>query len=730
MRPHPLTGSPSGTLTSPLTRLAVVALVSLCLGLFGCGDSTGGNGDGGNGGGNGSGDGAGGGPGGGGGIIVGTLPEVELDPNDLDRVIVEAALEVGEFVEETVGIINTGDGVLTVRGYELEYTPTAGGDDGDHPAFELLNAFDTEIEVHPQGGETFPQRAEIRVRFTRKEDGLPRAATLRIETDDPDEDEILVNFSTESGLPRLNATPGEIDFALVAQGETGEKELTLLNVGSKTLLVSGFQVTNYRFGVKGDGFDIGGILGGPTSVDLPEAIPVGAGSTKGITVTFFSDSAQPAEGNLIIFSNDPDTGVSGLLVPLSANKNGPCIEVDPRSVSFGGKLVGQLAEIEVEISSCGTEPLSITGLRLTDDSSTDFALDEDAILALNEDQVVTELTPLIVPVNDFVKVPIQFVPDEINPKDADNVPIPDEGTFIIESNAFEAYIEVPVVGAGAEEDCPVAVIQIEEGEEVIPQTVLHLDGTGSYAPFGQIESWTWTVEQPDGNQQLFIPSPTAPDPVFYANTVGIYTFTLEVRDENNTKSCQPDVRQVVVQPDQAIHVELTWQTPGDEDETDDGVAAGTDVDLHFTHPNATGPDYDDNDVPDPWFDDQWDCFWYNGQPNWGSFDPEAGDDPSLDRDDTNGAGPENLNISIPEDGALYHIGVHFWADHGFGPVKAAVKVFTYATEIYAEGDVDLEEKDMWCVGAVNWPEPEVSSCEPKVPDGIVSDYVNPFFLSF
>ena len=85
------------------------------------------------------------------------------------------------------------------------------------------------------------------------------------------------------------------------------------------------------------------------------------------------------------------------------------------------------------------------------------------------------------------------------------------------------------------------MIQVEEGDEVIPQTVLHLDGTQSYAPFGAITAWIWTVEQPDGSQEVFVPSATAPQPIFQANVVGLYTFTLEVMDENNnwsTGDCQ------------------------------------------------------------------------------------------------------------------------------------------------------------------------------------------------
>src|SRR5690606_38438863 len=91
--------------------------------------------------------------------------------------------------------------------------------------------------------------------------------------------------------------------------------------------------------------------------------------------------------------------------------------------------------------------------------------------------------PLLVPINECVTVTTTFVPDAINPRDADNVPIPDEGTIVVVSNAFEAEVEIAVSGAGAEADCPSAVIVVEEGEEVIPQTVLHLDGSESYAPF-------------------------------------------------------------------------------------------------------------------------------------------------------------------------------------------------------------------------------------------------------
>ena len=191
---------------------------------------------------------------------------------------------------------------------------------------------------------------------------------------------------------------------------------------------------------------------------------------------------------------------------------------------------------------------------------------------------------------------------------------------------------------------------------------------------------------------------------------------------------------VVVQPDKAIHVELTWQTPGDEDETDTGHGMGTDADLHFTHVMAGGPDLDEDGEPDPWFDDKWDCFWYNDNPDWASFDPNADDDPTLDRDDTDGAGPENLNLGTPEDGMTYRIGAHFWDSHGFGNIYATTRVYFYAQEIYAMENIELTERDFWCVGNLHWSSeaeaPVVKPCKEDLPgEYIVPDYVNPFFFT-
>ena len=197
---------------------------------------------------------------------------------------------------------------------------------------------------------------------------------------------------------------------------------------------------------------------------------------------------------------------------------------------------------------------------------------------------------------------------------------------------------------GNETDCPTAVIKCQEGEEVIPQTKLHLVGSQSYSENGMINKYEWTVDQPVGSQSVFLPSSLAPDPTFEVNVAGSYVFTLNVWAESGVSACITTQFEVLVIPDEAIHVELLWHTPGDPDETDEGPEAGADLDLHFVHPLAEGPDLDGDGLPDGWFDEPFDCFWFNQFPNWGSLDPLTDDDPGLDRDDTDGA--RNLSIDL------------------------------------------------------------------------------------
>ena len=273
------------------------------------------------------------------------------------------------------------------------------------------------------------------------------------------------------------------------------------------------------------------------------------------------------------------------------------------------------------------------------------------------------------------------------------------------------------------------MILVQEGEEVIPQTKLHIIGSQSYAASGSILKYEWSVQQPVGSQSIFLPSNGASDPTFEANVAGTYIFQLRVWDENFEESCVPAEYTVYVNPDEAIHVELIWDTPNDPDQTDEGPEAGADLDLHFAHWFATGPDIDGDGTPDGWFDQPFDCFWFNDHPQWGSFDPMVDDDPGLDRDDTDGAGPENLNLNIPEDGGSYRVGVHYWNDHGFGVSLATVRVYIYSVFAHQVEDVPLVNHDLWEVLSISWPSGEITlSTDNAGGYKITADYQTPYSL--
>ena len=132
------------------------------------------------------------------------------------------------------------------------------------------------------------------------------------------------------------------------------------------------------------------------------------------------------------------------------------------------------------------------------------------------------------------------------------------------------------------------------------------------------------------------------------------------------------------------------------------------------HPNAEN-----------WFSAPYDCHYANPVPDWGQLENPA-DDPSLDIDDINGAGPENVNLDLPENtdvlGAPYLVGVHYYnssdrlTGFDYGPSFATVRVFING-ELSWDGRDDLEngrremeaEDHFWDVVQITWPDGNVTT---------------------
>ena len=392
-----------------------------------------------------------------------------------------------------------------------------------------------------------------------------------------------------------------------------------------------------------------------------------------------------------------------------------CLEVTPADVHFGGVAVATAKNIPIKIKACNEHPLRIDGIYLADESSTVYSLDLPSLSAPPSKE-----HPIIMLPGDEMEVIVKFFGEIHSDIDDDGNHVLEDGTLVIDSTAVPKLTHIPLSGAAVDFDCPTAVIKCEEGDSVLPQTLLHLSGDESYSPNGSITKWKWEVEQPQGAQGVFVPAGSFPNPTFEVGHSGEYRFKLTVYDSHNVPSCYPAVYEVKVGSPPAIHVELTWTVPGSPDEIPPREA--DDLDLHFAHPWAAGPDLDGDGKPDGWYDVPFDCNSFNENPNWGSYDPGVDDDPVLDAF----PGSETVTLKIPEN-ASYRVGVHYLQSEG-EPAEALVRVFIYGDLAYETHVVTLNPLDMWEVLSIEWPTGIIQVAEGK--EGgwkITPDYTYPYY---
>ncbi len=384
----------------------------------------------------------------------------------------------------------------------------------------------------------------------------------------------------------------------------------------------------------------------------------------------------------------------------------PCLQVSPNVLDFGGVIPGNTAELQVKLCNCGPSALAVTGLALAATAISEFSIDQAALYA--DQQIagpppVSASNPLALAPAQCVPVTVGYAPQDITPTGT----APDTATLVIASSAG-VMAQILMTGSGVTYTCPTPVVTVNEGQEVIPQTLLHLVGSKSYVPgvANGVKKYLWSTKQPPGSNQPLVPGPDFPNPTLLANTAGEYIFCLEVWDGGGVKGCNPACEMVLVVPNDAVHIELLWDTPADDDQSDKGPGVGADMDLHLAHPMANCDDVDCDGEPDPWFSKPFDAYWFNPMPDWGK-PGQSDDDPSIDLDDTDGAGPENLTMHQPEgtvaSPVAYSLGVYYQNDHGFGTSYAMVSVFIEGSLAVQTPKVQLAHGDMWYVGKLWWP---------------------------
>jgi hypothetical protein len=593
-------------------------------------------------------------------------------------------------------IANVGRGELVVTAIEMVTQSREFSFEGGAPSFPIRLA---------QGEERhFP--------FTyNPEDCRPDRGSLWIRSNDRD---VQVALQPQDLTGTVFVNPGIVDFGRVVANQYRTIAVNITNSGTCTLNINDLFISGsgeFHFSQPmGDGWAVTD----PMPAEGP--ITLEPSQTVAVDITYNPINDGFDEGLMYIRSDDAATREKE--VPLVANGDQACISVtEEDGIDYGSRFIGETHGRTMTIRNCSQrEQLHVTSLELGPHWELD-GLERYGLTALPT--LPLTLAPQELGTFTLTYSPIQYTPETHPGCTSEGCEVPDGAVLTVLSNdEFKSPLDIPVRGLGTNNHCPVAVARARVQSntpgpwdtqiDTIPLATLEFDGRNSSDEEGPIASYLWeVVNRPAGSVAIFNPNNEIPNPTFFLDLAGSYVFSLRVYDTHGVESCDPAEVTAIVTPNQHIHVQLVWDTPGDPDPHDTGAGRGTDLDLHFMHPNGT------------WNAAPWDCYWANRNPNWGG--PGDDDDPSLDIDDTDGWGPENINLDNPE-GTManpieYKVGVFYFSDHGFGPSDATVRIYLDGLERFSSTFPNLRNRQFWDVARIAWPTREITRIHTLYPSG-------------
>lgn len=598
-------------------------------------------------------------------------------------------VNVGESNEQTVILSNNASEPLRILSLALE--PRDGGSIGDLRVVELPS---TPFEIEGFGVQTF------KVRYSPTSTAGNKGRLL-IGSSDPNytpNDPFELSVNTLDALPLLTVVPQSVRFAKLPLGRELSQEILIRNDGSAPLVI--FEEPAYSGGqdfsalwpartypTRLEVYDPEKAQANPDQYFLRGAVryrPIGEGQDS---------------GQVVIKSNDlngetGDVNNQGIRrVDVSANANAPCIFVDSTARNLGQTPVGTTNADLIRVQNCGREVLSIDSIRITQNSASDeFELDLGGFDLDGDKELDAALTLQPGAEETFL---LKYIPA------AEGV---DQGQITITSNdPVQPALLVNMVGRGAVGICPTAVgtgvIRGSGGAErnvltAAPLEYLILDG-GDSDDDGTVVRWRWRIKSKPSEDPTPVDNlpPTREDVNDQDQSrrevrlliQGEYIFGLVAIDEEGFESCNEAEVIVRVQPNEKISIQLTWSNPEDPDESD---MVGADVDLHLVKMG-----------PGKWFESPYDVYFRNtGSENDGIWNPES---PSLDRDDTDGAGPETIQMDNPANCQWYAVGAHYYLQR-FGTAYATMRIFIDANLVYESSKALKTNGQFWDVARIQW----------------------------
>lgn len=501
---------------------------------------------------------------------------------------------------------------------------------------------------------------------------------------DPDEQQLYDSFFEpyDYGVyepirqPAIEA-PDRVLFGELADGEQVTRRVEIKNTGRAPLTFEAWSVSA-GFSLRFEGFMDGAQ---PAALE-PKATVVAL-------ITYRAGLDTPLRGTLSIRSDATNASVKD--ISLEAQVRRPCLTVRPAErLDFGLVPPSGSTTGTVILESCSASEVTVVRPGLNTNTRA-FTL---RMPADSGGSIVLEP-------GERVELPLIFAPTGPGSYRAE---------LELSSNDPERPTRtVELVGEGAPYDCPSAAITAAvttRNQRVVanptgrldglPLDRVYLDTSASSSPDSRITRVEWAViQRPTDSAAMLVSPDSSVTNELFLDLTGEYVVELNVWDERGTRSCTPARLRLVATPDQDIHVQLVWDTPNDREQLDEN---GADVDLHLLHQSGQ------------WNARPWDCFWQNLEPDWGVFgDPS--DNPSLDIDDVDGWGPENINLDNPQLDTTYSVGVHYFSDHGFGPSYATTRVYVGGQLRDESRRKRLTDQQFWHVLDISWPDATITKVD-------------------
>jgi hypothetical protein len=380
-------------------------------------------------------------------------------------------------------------------------------------------------------------------------------------------------------------------------------------------------------------------------------------------------------GRLIVDADDPavPNNVEVEITVTAVDVGLPDIEVEPADVVFG--VIGR--------ADVGRETIKVKNVGIRDLIIDEIVPPEDPAF-----RIVTGI-PSSSPINTGASADIivSFRPGDVEPHTS---------SFTIRSNDPDEPEVVVTLFAQAIE-CPTAVaVRLDEGD-VEPFDTVRLDGRGSSAGADGTfippppEGYEWSVVQrPVGSTAVLtsINNNVTELPVdlagFYQVQLTVFAVDAGRPDEGLIRSCAPALVDIEVVPEDDLHIQLVWDHPT------------ADFDLHLLRENGREFTHDG------------DCYFSNREPqqepdtpSW-SINPD--ENPRLDVDDSEGYGPENINIKHPAPGSRWVVLVHYWNQQtdGSASAPATLRVFAYGRQTIELNQLFEADEQMWRALEIVW----------------------------